>query len=243
MSLLSKLNGIFILSNAYSQVLWVIMSRTIFIFLILTAHLTFGQKTIEYKELLKYKVDENRFDLGIIPGSWDIPCFRDYTKSNYQSQIRDSRTDSVIYTSKEDKQDGLKIIAKEIKLDRAEKSLQITGQITGGWESVIPDEFEIYVGQRIDTVSYTHIAPNLHYQVYYNGVKVDKPIIIDTVEAFYLRDVKKFGAYRGENNLPNSNYKEMLFDFKVEIDEKSILVFALSSRYAEIFEVGKLLRD
>ena len=219
------------------------MSRTIAIFLVSMAHLTFGQKTLEHKDLLKYKVDENRFDLGIIPGSWDIPCFRDYTKSNLHSQLRDSKTDSVIYASKEDKQDGLKIIPKEMKFDKATGLLQISGQITGGWESVIPDEFEIYVGQRIDTVSYTQLAPNLHYQVYYNDVKVDKPIVIDTVEAFYLRDFKKFEVYRGENNLTNSNYKEMLFDLKVEIDEKSIIVFALSSRYAEIFEVGKLLRE
>lgn len=219
------------------------MSKTITIFLVSIAQLTLGQGTIEHKDLLKYKIDENRFDLGIIPGTWDIPCFRDYTKSNHQSQIRHGRTDSVIYTSKKEKQDGLKVVPKEIKVDKVKKLLKMSGQITGGWESVIPDEFEIYVGQRIDTVSYTHIAPNLHYQVYYNGVKVDKPIVIDTVEAFYLRDLKKFGAYRGKNNLPNSNYKEMLFDFNVEIDEKSILVFALSSRYAEIFEVGKLLRD
>jgi hypothetical protein len=35
----------------------------------------------------------------------------------------------------------------------------------------------------------------------------------------------------------------MLFDISAVIDEKSILVFGLSSRYAEIFEIGKLLKE
>jgi hypothetical protein len=48
-------------------------------------------------------------------------------------------------------------------------------------------------------------------------------------------------VYRGPKNLANSRYKEMLFNISAPIDDKSILVFGLSSRYAEIFEIGKLL--
>lgn len=219
------------------------MPKTTTIFLIFITTLTFGQRAIEHTELLKYKIDADRFDLGRLPGSWDNPCFRDYTKSNLRSQLRDSRTDSVIYESEEKQQDGLRIIPKDIKLDKENKLLYLSGQITGGWDSVIPGEFEIYIGHRVDTISYIQLAPNLHYKVYHNGKRVKKPIVIDTVQAFYLKNFKKFEVYHGENNLPSSSYKEMLFDLKVNIDEDSILIFALSTRYAEIFEVGKLLKD
>jgi len=201
-------------------------------------------KTVKYSELLKLKVDENRFEFGWLPNSYrKTPCFRDYTENDIQTELVDPKTDSVFYKSSEPKRNGLVIVPSNIKIDKKNKTFQVTGKINGGWESVIPCEFEIYIGHRTDTISNITLSPNLHGDVYFNGQKVDSTIVVDTVPAFYLSDFQKFEAYRGEKNMENSKYKEMLFDINAVIDEKSILVFGLSSRYAEIFEIGKLLTE
>jgi len=222
------------------------MLRLFFIFLSCFFSLqVFSQskpETIEYSKLIKHKVDENRFEFGWLANVFSgIPCFRNYKTNKIQTQLIDPKIDSVIYTSTDPEINALKIAPTKISLDRKSKVLQISGQITGAWEDVIPDEFEIYIGHRNDTTSNITLSPSLHGTVYYNGVKLDSTVIIDIVPAFYLTDLKKFNAYRGIKNLTNSKYKEMLFDISSTIDEKSILVFGLSSRYAEIFEVGRLL--
>ncbi|MFT4757869.1 MAG: hypothetical protein ACI91R_002529 [Vicingaceae bacterium] len=201
-------------------------------------------KTIEYNELLKLKVDESRFTFGWLGNVFSgIPCFRDYTKSDIQTELINPKNDSIIYTSSEPKRNGLIIVPNDIKIDRKSKTFKISGKVTGSWESVIPTEFKIYIGQRNDTISSTTLSPNLHGDIYFNGQKVDSTIVIETVPAFYMSDLQKFEVYRGKNNLENSKYKEMVFDINGVIDEKSILVFGLSSRYAEIFEIGKLLTE
>ena len=201
-------------------------------------------QTVEYNELLKLKVDENRFTFGWLDSVFSgIPCFRDYTKSDIRTELVDPKTDSIIYTSSEPKRNGLIIVPNSIEVDKKSKKFQISGKITGGWESVIPTEFKIYIGHRNDTISNTTLSPNLHGDIYFNGRKVDSTIVIDTVPAFYMSDLQRFEAYRGKEYLENSKYKEMLFEINGIIDEKSILVFGLSSRYAEIFEIGKLLTE
>ncbi len=223
------------------------MSRLFFILLLyfFSTH-AFSQSSpqiIEYDKLIKCKIDKDRFEGG---GGFrhdlgNTPRFSDYTKARIQTQIKDPKKDSIIYTSPEPSTNGLIIKPNKIALDKESKLFQISGQITGGWEDVIPFEFGIYIGHRVDTVSNITLSPSLHGTVYYNGAKVDTTIVIDIVPAFYLTNFKKFSAYRGDKNLANSNYKEMLFDISAMIDEKSVLIFGLSSRYAEIFEVGKLL--
>jgi hypothetical protein len=222
------------------------MLRLLFIFLsCIFSDQAFSQskpEAIEYSELVKYKVDEDRFEFGWLANVFSgIPCFRNYTKNKIQSQLVDPKTDSIIYTSADPEINGLKIVPNKIALDRKNKVFKISGQITGAWEDVIPDEFEIYIGHRNDTISNITLSPSLEATVYYNGAKLDSTVIVDRVPAFYLTDLKKFNAYRGPRNLKNSKYKEMLFDISSTIDDKSILVFGLSSRYAEIFEVGRLL--
>lgn len=201
-------------------------------------------EAIEYSKLAKYKVDENRFEFGWLGNVFSgIPCFRNYTKNNIKSQVVDPKTDSVIYTSIEPEINGLKIVTTKIALDKKSKLFQISGQVTGAWESVIPSEFEIYIGHRHDTISNITLTPSLHGTVFYNGAKLDSTVVVDRVPAFYITDLQKFKVDRVTKNLPNSTYKEMLFNISATIDEKSILVFGLPSRYAEIFEIGKLLSE
>lgn len=223
------------------------MQKHIFIILISLSNICFSQdnyKSISFDKLLKLKVDENRFEFGWLPTDYKkIPCFRDYTKTKIKMELVDKKNDSVFYKSEEPERKGIKIVPTTILLDKQKKKLKIQGKLTGGWESVIPFEYEIYVGKKNDTISEITLAPNLHGDVYYNGKKVNKTIVVDRVPAFYLSNHKKFGAYRGENNQENSKYKELLFDIETEFDEESILVFGLSSTYSEIFEIRKLLTE
>ncbi|MCF6404843.1 hypothetical protein L3C95_18230 [Chitinophaga filiformis] len=209
--------------------------------------LSFAQthiEVVEYDKLLNYKVNENRFEFGWLPNAYGkIPCFRDYTKTEIHTQLVDKKKDSVFYTSTEPERNGLKIIPDKIALDRENRIFNISGQISGAWEWVTPSEFEIFVGHRTDTVSDITVSPNLHGDIYFNGTKVEKTIVIATVPAFYLTNFKKFEAYIGDKKMANSDYKEILFDISVAVDQKSVLVFGLSSRYAEIFEIGKLLSN
>ena len=200
--------------------------------------------TIEFNKLIKYKVDEDRFEFGWLGNVFSgIPCFRNYTKNKIQTKLIDPKTDSVIYTSTDPEINGLKIITDKITLDKKSKLFKINGQITGGWESVIPSEFEIYIGHRVDTISNITLSPSLEATVFYNGKRLDSTVVVDRVPAFYMTNLEKFNVSRGTKNLTKSNYKEMLFNISAFIDEKSILVFGLSSRYAEIFEIGKLLTE
>jgi len=197
---------------------------------------------LSFNKLLELKIDEDRFQFGWLDNVFSgIPCFRDYTKNTIEMQMVDPKTDSIFYKSEEPKRNGIKIIPSKILVDKQNRKLKIQGKLIGGWESVIPSEYKIYVGHRNDTISEITLSPNLHGDIYFNGEKVDKTIVVDRVPAFYLSNHKKFEAFRGEKNQENSTYKELLFNIETEFDEKSILVFGLSSRYAEIFEIGKLL--
>lgn len=196
--------------------------------------------TILYKKFIQCKVDEGRYLSGWLGEiSSGVPCFRSYTKNKFQTRLVDPKTDSVIYRSIDPEITGLKIIPLYVILDKKSRLFELGGQITCAWEGVTVGEFVIYIGHRHDTISNITLSPNLHSTVFYNGTKIDSAIIVDQVPAFYLTGFKRIKVFSGKNDLPDS--KEMIFNMSEVIDDKSILVFALSSRYAEIFEVGKLL--
>jgi hypothetical protein len=223
------------------------MRKTVFIIFLCLCNICYSQDKYEnlpFDELLKLKVDEDRFEFGWLDNVFSgIPCFRDYTKNSLEMNLVDPKTDSIFYKSEKPKRNGIKIIPSKILVDKNSRKLKIEGKLTGGWESVIPVEYKIYIGHRNDTISEITLSPSLHGDVYFNGEKVDKTIVVDKVPAFYMSNHKKFEAFRGENNQENSKYKELLFSIETEFDEKSILIFGLSSRYAEIFEIGKLLNE
>ena len=221
------------------------MRIILFLNILVLSHFVNAQSAsglIAYKELLKYKVDENKFDCGWLPDSYmKIPCCRDYTKNTVRMKFIDGKINSTIETSSESKK-GLKIVPSKIYLNKLTNEFEIRGKITGAWKWVTPSEFKIYIGHRNDTVSYTTLGPSEYGPVYFNGERVTELIVIDTVPAFYLSEFKKFEAYRGRKNVGISRYKEILFEIKSKIDENSVLIFGLSDRYAEIFEIGELLK-
>ena len=193
------------------------------------------RESITYEDLLMYKVEENRFQFGWLPSAYgEIPCYRNYTKTN-----------STFYSYESNRYEyEIKIIPKTISLNRQSREFEIKGKITGAWESVMPREFGIYIGNRNDTISELTYFPINYRRGIFNRAKIKKVgdlMVLDTVPAFYLSNFKKFEAYSGERNEDNSKFKEILFDIKSEIDENSILVIGVLFYNAEIFEIGKLL--
>jgi len=204
-----------------------IFALVIVLFLGLFTNAQSISEPIAYDELLMCKVDENRFWFGWLPsGAYgEIPCYRDYTKK-----------DSI---STESKRYEIKIVPTTINLNRQSREFEIKGKITGAWKSVMPREFGIYIGHRNDTISELTYFPTHRIA---NRNEIQEPIVLDTFPAFYLSNFTKFEAYRGEQYEENSKFKEILFDIKTEIDEKSILVIGVLFHNVEIFEIGKLLR-
>lgn len=199
-------------------------------------------ETIGHEDLLKLKVDENIYEHGWLPTSYrKVPCFRDYRSDNVEMKLVNPKNNDTISLPTTPKRNALKILPYLITLNRSDSIFTIKGQVTGAWDGVTPGEFEIYVGQRIDTISNTTLSPNLHGDVYYNGEKVTETIIVNTVPAFYMKNFQHFKCTRGAKRLIGSDNNEMMFDISTKIDENSVIVFGLSSCYAEIFEVGKLL--
>src|SRR5690606_32387592 len=157
------------------------MRKTVFIIFLCLCNICYSQDKYEnlpFDELLKLKVDEDRFEFGWLDNVFSgIPCFRDYTKNSLEMNLVDPKTDSIFYKSEKPKRNGIKIVPSKILVDKQNKKLKIQGEPTGGWESVIPFEFEIYVGERNDTISEITLSPNLHGDVYYNGEKITETIV------------------------------------------------------------------
>ena len=216
--------------------------------LILISNSTFGQKkvrkdkvvNISYEDLLKLKIDENIYELGWLPNSYkQIPCFRDYREDNLEMRISNKNNEEIILPETPQR-NSLKIVPHVVSLNLADSTFIIRGKVTGAWEGVTPNEFNLYIGQRVDTISDITLSPNLHGKVFYNGEEVKETIVVDKVNAFYLKNFHQFKCAHGQETILLNNSKEMFFDIVSKINENSIFVVGLGSTYAEIFEINKL---
>lgn len=198
---------------------------------------------VSYADLLKLKVDENIFEHGWLPNPYlEIPCFRDYRESEIELKIVNPKNNEELTLPKTPEKNSLKIQPYIVTLNLVDSTFTIKGQINGAWKGVTPNEFKIYVGHRADTISDITLSPNLHGDVYYNGKKVTEEIIVNKVPAFYMKDFKSFKSVRDVERLVSFTNDKMVFDITTKIDYNSIIVFGLSSCYAEIFEIGKLFK-
>lgn len=196
---------------------------------------------INYNDLLELKTDIDVFQFGWLPTEYmKVPCFRDYRNENTERHLYSTKNDEEIKLDKEPRRTSINAIPNKISINTADSTFTIQGYITKAWKGVTPDEFEIYIGHRKDTISNITLSPNLHGEVYYNGKKVTETIVINKIPAFYLKDFKKFKCTRGVESLIGYQNDQMIFDINSKIDENSILIFALSTHYAEIFEIGKI---
>jgi hypothetical protein len=198
-------------------------------------------ENVTHEDLLKLKVDENVYEHGWLPTSYrEIPCFRDYREDNIEMRLVNPKNNKELILPTTPERNALKILPSVITLNVADSTFTIKGQITGAWKGVTPGEFQIYVGHRIDTISNITLSPNLHGEIFYNGEKVTETIIVNQVPAFYLTDFKNFKCFRGTKRFIGSENDEMIFEITTKIDKNSIIVFGLSSCFAEIFDIGKL---
>jgi len=222
----------------------ILIKQISFLFLLCYSIESLSQEhNITYKELLTTKTYENVYEFGWLPTAYrEIPCFRDYRNNNFKMTMKNSKNGKSIELPQEKDKTALKIISDKIKIDKKNKRIIISGEITGAWEHVTPGEFEIYIGQKKDTISNITLSPNLHGDIFYNGRKVDSTIVVDTVPAFYLKNFKKFSATRSYIESDKKDEQKIIFDINSEFDEKSSLIFAVSSRYVEIFNIGVFLR-
>lgn len=201
------------------------------------------KKIVTFKELLQTKVDENIYEFGWFPTAYrKIPCYRNYRNNSLKMTMKNPQNGQEINFPETTEKGALKIIPNKIQINKEKKKLLISGEIKGAWEHVTAGEFEIYIGHRKDTISNITLSPNLHGDIYFNGKKVDSTIVVNTVPAFYLKDFNKFGAVLINNTENNkNNTRKIIFEINSEIDDKSYLIFGISSRYSEIFQIGKLL--
>ncbi|MGO4708433.1 hypothetical protein AB4Y90_04805 [Chryseobacterium sp. 2TAF14] len=199
------------------------------------------EQIITFQELLDTKVDENIYEFGWFATAYKkIPCYRDYRKNSVKMTMKNPRNGQEIDFPEAEEKGALKISPYKIKINKEKKRFSISGEINGAWKHVTSSEFEIYIGYKKDTISNITLSPNLHGDIYFNGKKVDSTIIINTVPAFYLKDFKKYGAILNNEEDKEGNRK-ITFEINSEFDDKSYLVFGISSLYSEIFHIGKLL--
>jgi len=197
-------------------------------------------KKVSEKDFYKYVVDKNTYQhWGILRENTTIPKFVKTAHGiGYSIEINGNDT---IRTPTNNKRYNLEILIKELLLDKNLKKLKMKGQILGAWSSVTPEEFDVFIGIRKDTIIeyFMHSMPPSPIIV--KG-KVMDSISIGTKETFYLQDAKQFSVYRQNSKILFKGFNKMIFNIDEIIDEKSILVFALSHEYVLIYEVGKLLK-
>lgn len=192
--------------------------------------------TFEQNELLKYKVDEDRFELGWFPESTtEKPLFRDYSIPDKEiAPDPNIEPTSIYHPSNQPIKIGLTLMTDSISLDNRKKLIAVSGKIMGGHNSTKPDDFKVYIGKRKDTTVNITYMMSPHIDNYYKGEKIDKDIDFK-VPAFYLTDPQQFPVeLNGETN-------ENILHITTLINEKSVLVLALNNSYVEVFEIGKLL--
>jgi len=196
---------------------------------------------VSEKDFFNSEVDKNTYQhWGILKENTTIPRFAKTAHGiGYSIEINGKDT---IRTPTNNKRYNLEIVIKQLLLDKNLKKLKMKGQILGAWSGVAPEEFDVFIGIRKDTIIeyFMHSIPPSPIIV--KG-KVMDSISIGTKKTFYLQDIKQFSVYRQNSNSLFKGFNKMMFNIDVIIDEKSILVFALSDEYVLIYEVGKLLKD
>jgi len=211
----------------------------IFVSILCRAQFKIGDSLIEIDDinLLRYKVYENIFLCNVGPFSDGAsPIFFDETNFNVGTTLIDSKSKEKIYESDIPNYYKLNVVLKTIELNSSKKSIRIAGYVAGGWYGA-GSQVHVYIGQRIDTTLNISLSPNLEGKIYYNGKRIKKTIIIDTLPAFRM---EKFAHSISE--VGYNDHLNRIFVINSPIDENSILVFGLSSSYAEIYEIGELLK-
>lgn len=191
------------------------------------------------KDFFNYEVDKSTYlHWGILKENTTIPVFVKAAHGiGYSIEIKGNDT---IATPTNNKRYNLDILIKELLLDKKLKKLKMKGQILGAWSNVTPEEFDVFIGIRKDTLIEYFMHSTPPSPIIVKG-KIMDSISIGTKKTFYLQEAKQFKPYRQNRYSLFKGFNKIMFNIDEIIDEKSILVFALSHEYILIYEVGKLL--
>lgn len=194
---------------------------------------------VSEKDFYKYEVDKSTYQYwGILKENTTIPKFvKETHPKEYSIEINGNDT---IATQTNYKRYNLEIVIKQLLLDKNLKKLKMKGQVLGAWSNVTPEEFDIFIGIRKDTLIEYFIHSIPPSPIIVEG-KIMDSISIGTKKTFYLQDAKQYKPYRQNRYSLFKGFNEIMFNIDEIIDKKSILVFALSHEYILIYEVGKLL--
>ena len=193
-------------------------------------------RSIDHSELERVKVDENSFELGWFPGSdTEKHLFRDYRSMNEEIKV-DPNLDSTSIFHPSNQPEKLSLVFKtdSIWLDNRKKLFSMHGKIGQGHDRTKPEDYKVYIGQRKDTTVTVTFVTSPHLDNYYKGKKIDGDINF-RVPAFYLYNYQELPVTQSMET------QEILLNMTTTIHDKSVLVLAQSNRYAEVFEIGKLM--
>ncbi|MBN2890809.1 MAG: hypothetical protein JXL97_02990 [Bacteroidales bacterium] len=189
-------------------------------------------------DLYNCEIYENIYHCNV--GPFDIddnPIFMDERNFNISMTITNPKTDKSVEIPDEPSVYNLTVVKTKIILNKTTNVMDIEGFVEGGWHGA-KSQVYVYIGNKVDTVSYIYLSPSLHGPIYYNGKKVKETNVIDTLPSF------KFASYdKSISEVGFDDHKQRAFKISAKINENSILVFGQSSSYSEIFLIGKLLDD
>ncbi|MCK0159438.1 hypothetical protein [Allomuricauda sp. F6463D] len=187
---------------------------------------------------MQFKVDENSFEPGWFPNP-DIkkPLFRDYRAMDEEITV-DPNLDSTSIFHPTNQPDKLSLVFKadSISVDHKKKLFSLQGKIAQDYDQTKPEDYKVYIGQRQDTMVNVTFVMSSHIDNYFKGKKINEDIDF-SVPAFYLDNYQELPV---EQNMAT---KEMLLNITTTIQNKSVLVISQNNRYAEIFEIGKLMES
>ena len=143
-----------------------------------------------------------------------------------------------IYTSTKKIKYNIEIKLDEILLDKANNKLKLKGEITGAWTNITPEEYNVFIGERKDTIIEHFLYSNPHAPFISNDGKIIDSISTGKRRNIFLLNAKEFNVVKSKLIV---NKNKMIFDIETLIDKRSVLIFSLSGVYSRIFEVGKLL--
>jgi hypothetical protein len=190
---------------------------------------------IDKVEFLNLRTDSNTYTCSISPfDNGENPNFFDERHDKLESFLVNPKTNEKVSLASEHDKYKLEINFDSITLNQVTMSIEFSGFVGGGWYGA-GSQVHVYIGEKIDTVTYIHLSPSLEATIYYNGKKLTKSIIVDTFPSFqmknYIHSITEVGY---------DDHKQRTFKIRSIIKANSVLVFALSSSYIEIYNLGKL---
>lgn len=191
--------------------------------------------SIDKKDFQKLRIDSNTYTCSISPfGNGENPNFFDDSHDKLERFIVNRKTNERVSLDSHQDKYKLEIEFDSIILNKTTKFIEFTGVVAGGWYGA-GSQVHVYIGEKIDTVTYIHLSPSLEATIYYNGEKLTKTVIVDTFPSFQMKNYSHSITEVGYDY-----HKQRAFKIRSAINPNTVLVFGLSSTYTVVYDLGKL---